>query len=105
MSGRVHTYVQETGAGLATPATLKKLHLNFTSISDAQRDDLKALIAAAAGGQCKYTDHESNVWKVRIVSTPVQFIQTGRQVPTLPAESGQYTRVFSVTLELEGWRM
>lgn len=53
------------------------------------KNQIKTFLRTSMGSDIKLTDHNSNIWKVKCVSNPIQFQQPNRNVT-------------SVTLEFEG---
>ena len=66
MDSTIYTYV--------SPVVNEKLVLRFNNLRDADVTNLRAFLDGVGNDYAKYTDQLLSVWRVRVVSNPVQII-------------------------------
>lgn len=65
MTGRPFIY--------ARPIVNEKLVLTFNNLRDANITDIRNFFAGLTNQDLKYTDYVADIWKVRLITDPIQF--------------------------------
>jgi len=77
-----------------TPVT-RRILLTFSELNKAKVQELVDFLTTAAGGEIKYTDYDSVVWRGWIMTDPAEFLTQG-------SKGGTCVEVSTITLEFKG---